>query len=110
MIIEVTCRIADGAPRPGALEVTQVVAPLVNWSVTTHDGSEEWGRQGDDVTVELRLPDNTVWTGDAYAKANDEPGNSEVYLRGTGPLKENSVPIHADVVLKRLDAMPTVGS
>jgi hypothetical protein len=29
----------------------------------------------------------------------------KVQLRGTGPLRENSIPLHADVVVQRLDAL-----
>jgi hypothetical protein len=117
MIIEVMCRIGDGPLRPGALEVTQAVAPLVSWSVNTHNGSEASEQQGDDLTVELRFPDNTIWTGEAYPVTKVEPdqqvpGSSsehefpmKVQLRGTGPLRENSIPLHADVVLQRLHAM-----
>jgi hypothetical protein len=117
MIVEVMCRIADGPLRPGALEVTQAVAPLVNWSVNTHDATVAPEQLGDDLAIELRFPDNTVWTGEAYPVAEVEPdqqvpGSSPehefpmtVQLRGTGPLKENSIPLHADVVLQRLRAM-----
>jgi hypothetical protein len=114
MNIEVMCRIADGPLRPAELVVTQPVAPLVSWCVSTHVSSQA-GHQPGDVTVELRLPDDTVWTGEAYPVAHGEPDGDEpeepsehqfplkVQLRGTGPLKENSIPMHADVVVKRLE-------
>jgi hypothetical protein len=117
MIIEVMCRIADGPLRPGALEVTQAIAPLVSWSVNTHGESGALDQPSDDLAIELRFPDNTVWTGEAYPVADDESDQQEpgslpnhesppkVQLRGTGPLRENSVPLHADVVLQRLQAM-----
>ncbi|HXT43347.1 MAG TPA: hypothetical protein VN748_04410 [Pseudonocardiaceae bacterium] len=111
--IEVMCRIADGALRPGELVVTQRVAPLVSWCVSTRVSSPA-GALGD-VTVELHLPDDTVWTGEVYPVVDgeldrEEPGESpehqfpfKAQLRGTGPLRENSIPIHADVVVKRLE-------
>ncbi|HET9257667.1 MAG TPA: hypothetical protein VFO16_21055 [Pseudonocardiaceae bacterium] len=116
MIIDVMCRIADGPLRPGALEVTQAIAPLVSWSVNTRDASGTSDQPDDDLAIELRLPDNTVWTGEAYPSADVEPEEQipespedgfsvPVKLRGTGPLRENSVPLHADVVLKRLSTM-----
>ncbi|PZS23496.1 MAG: hypothetical protein DLM60_02575 [Pseudonocardiales bacterium] len=113
------CRIADGPLGPGELEVTQAAAPLVSWSVSTRDGSEAWDLQGKDLAVELRFPDNTVWTGEAYPVASIEsdrqvPGQPleqefplKVQLRGIGALSENSIPVHADVVVKRIDAMLT---
>ncbi|MDQ2791255.1 MAG: hypothetical protein M3Y73_16660 [Actinomycetota bacterium] len=119
MIISVMCRIADGPLGPGELEVTQAAAPLVSWSVSTRDGSEAWDLQGKDLAVELRFPDNTVWTGEAYPVASIEsdrqvPGQPleqefplKVQLRGIGALSENSIPVHADVVVKRIDAMLT---
>lgn len=112
--IEVMCRIADGALRPGELVVTQRIAPLVSWCVGTRVSSQA-GDQLGDVAVELHLPDDTVWTGEAYAVVDGEPDRAEpaepsehqfpfaVQLRGTGPLRENSIPIHADVVVKRLE-------
>jgi hypothetical protein len=117
MIIEVLCRIADGPLKPGELEVTQAVAPLVSWSVSPRDGSEAWELQGKDLAVELRFPDNTVWTGEAYPVASIEsdrqvPGQPleqesplKVQLRGIGALSENSIPVHGDVVVKRIDEM-----
>ena len=108
MNIEVMCRIADGPLRPGELTVTQPVAPLVSWRINTRASSQADEQLGD-VTVELHLPDDTVWTGDAYAMADGEPDREErqfpskVQLRGTGPLRENSIPMHADVVVKRLE-------
>lgn len=106
MIVKVMCRIADGQLRPGELEVTQRIAPLVNWSVNTSDVSQEWGPQTTNLAVELHLPDNTVWTGEAYPVADVEHEfPSEVLLRGTGALSENSIPLHADVVAKRIGAM-----
>ncbi|MDQ2881769.1 MAG: hypothetical protein M3Y48_11240 [Actinomycetota bacterium] len=98
MIIEVMCRIADGPLRPGELEITQRAGPLVSWSVSTRDGSEAWDPQGKDLAVELRFPDNTVWTGEAYPVEG-------MQLRGSGALSEDSFPVHADVVVKRIDAM-----
>ena len=106
MIVNVMCRIADGQLRPGELEITQPVAPLVSWSLSTHDGAEEWDPQASDLTVELHFPDKTVWTGEAYPVTDvehDIPLN--VRLRGTGVLKENSIPLHADVVVKRINAL-----
>ncbi|MGH3427942.1 MAG: hypothetical protein ACRDRI_02915 [Pseudonocardiaceae bacterium] len=117
MIIDVLCRIADGPLRPGELEVTQAAAPLVSWSVSTRDGSETWDLQGKDLAVELHFLDNTVWTGEAYPVAGVEPDHQapgqppehefplKVQLRGIGALSENSIPVHADVVVKRIDAM-----
>lgn len=111
MSVEVMCRIDDGPLRPGELEIAQQIAPLVSWSVTTRDKSRS-NELGSDVAVELHLPDSTVWTGDAYLagiETDDEPSDDEfpvkVQLRGSGPLRENTVPLHADVVVARLDAM-----
>jgi len=112
--IEVMCRVADGALRPGELLVTQRVAPLVSWCLSTRVSSQASDQLGD-VNVELQLPDGTVWTGEAYAVVDGEPDREEpaeppehqfpfkAQLRGTGPLRENSIPIHADVVVKRLE-------
>ena len=116
MIIEVMCRIADGPLRPGELEITQAVGPLVSWSVDTRDFSEAGDRQGRDLAVELHFPDPTVWTGEAYPVADVEsdhpaPGPSEhkspgrVQLRGIGALSENLIPVHSDVVMQRVQAM-----
>jgi hypothetical protein len=118
VIIEVTCHIAGGPARPGELEITHTVAPLVNWSVKTRDVSEARELLGKDLAIELHLPDETVWTGEAYLadvepahQVPGEPGEQDfplkVQLRGTGPLRENSVPLHADVVDQRIRAMPT---
>lgn len=107
MIIEVMCRIADGPLRPGELEVSQVGVPLVSWSVNTREGSEAGELLGD-LAVEIHLPDDTVWTGEVYPVTDAEPDDeapSTVQLRGTGALKENSVPVHADVVMQRIRAM-----
>lgn len=104
MIIEVMCRIADGPLKPGELEVSQVGVPLVSWSVTTHEGSEAEPLLGD-LAVEIHLPDNTVWTGEAYPVTDpefDDGSALTVQLRGTGALKENSIPVHADVVIQRV--------
>ncbi|MGH3804309.1 MAG: hypothetical protein ACRDTD_30065 [Pseudonocardiaceae bacterium] len=117
MIIEVMCRIADGPLRPGELEVTQAAVPLVSWSVNTRDVSEARDLQGKDLPIELHFPDNTVWTGEAYPVADVEPDHqvpgqppehefpSKVQLRGIGALSENLIPVHADVVVQRIDAM-----
>ncbi len=103
MIIEIMCRIADGPLGPGELEVTQAAVPLVSWSVNPREGSQAWELQSNDLAIELHLPDSTVWTGEVYPVADVEPElPSKVYLRGTGPLSENSVPLHADVVMQRL--------
>ena len=111
MSVEVMCRIDGGPLRPGELEIAQQIAPLVSWSVTTRDKSRS-NELGSDVAVELHLPDSTVWTGDAYLagiETDDERSDDEfpakVQLRGSGPLRENTVPLHADVVVARLDAM-----
>ena len=110
MIIEVMCRISEGPLRPGELEVSQVAVPLVSWSVNTSEESDtEW--QGD-LAVEIHLPDNTVWTGEAYPVTDAEPGGESpltVQLRGTGALKEHSVPLHADVVMQRIRAISPEG-
>ncbi len=117
MIIEVMCRIADGPLRPGELEVTQAAAPLVSWSVNTRDASEAQDLQGNDLAIELHFPDNTVWTGEAYPVAGIEPVHQvpgqplghefplKLQLRGIGALSENSIPMHADVVVQRIEAM-----
>ncbi|MGH3918956.1 MAG: hypothetical protein ACRDSG_07935 [Pseudonocardiaceae bacterium] len=117
MIIEVMCRIADGPLRPGELEVTQTAVPLLSWSVNTRDVAEAWDLRGKDLAVELHFPDNTVWTGEAYSVADIEPEHQvpgqqpehefplKVQLRGFGALSENSIPVHADVVVQRIDAM-----
>jgi hypothetical protein len=106
MIVEVMCRIADGPLRPGELEVNQVAVPLVSWSVNTQEGSEEGELKGD-LTVEIHFPDNTVWTGEAYPVTDVDPDRESlpVQLCGTGALKENSIPLHADVVMQRIRAM-----
>lgn len=117
MIIEVMCRIADGPLRPGELEITQAAVPLVSWSVNTREVSEAGDLQGKDLAIELRFPDNTVWTGEAYPVADAEPDHQgsgqppehefplKVQLRGIGALSENSIPVHADVVVQRIQAM-----
>lgn len=114
MNTKVMCRIADGPLRPGELVVTQPIAPLVSWCISTRASSQP-GDQLGDVTIELHLPDDTVWTGEAYAVADGDPDREEpgqpsehefplrVQLRGTGPLRENSIAMHADVVVKRLE-------
>src|SRR4051812_2800932 len=111
MSIEVMCRIDDDPLRPGELEIAQQIAPLVSWSITTRDRSRP-DALGSDVTIELHLPDSSVWTGEAYfanVEADDERSDDEfpvtVQLRGSGPLRENTVPLHADVVVARIDAM-----
>ena len=115
MIIEVMCRIAGGPLRPGELEVTQVVGPLVSWSIDTRDVSQAWDMQGNDLAVELHLPGDTVWAGEAYLadvgpdQVPQQPLELEfpvkVRLRGTGVLRENSMPLHSDVLIKRLNAI-----
>jgi hypothetical protein len=117
MIIEVMCSIADGPLRPGELEITQAAAPLVSWSVNTRDVAGAGDLQGKDLPIELHFPDSTVWTGEAYRVADVEPDHQvpgqppehefplKVQLRGIGALSENSIPIHADVVVQRMDAM-----
>lgn len=116
MIIEVMCRIADGPLRPGELEITQAVGPLVSWSVTTRDVSETGDLQGSDLAIELHFPDTTVWTGEAYPVADVESDHQSpapsrhkspetVQLRGIGALSENSVPVHSDVAMQRIQAM-----
>lgn len=117
MIIEVMCRIADGPLRPGELKITQAAAPLVSWSVNTRDVSEASDLQGKDLAIELHFPDNTVWTGEAYPVVDVEPDHQgsgqppehefplKVQLRGIGALSENSIPVHADVVVQRIQAI-----
>lgn len=116
MIIDVMCRIADGPLRPGELEITQPVGPLVSWSVKTRDVSETGDLQGRDLTLELHFPDTTVWTGEAYPVADVEPDHQSlepskhkspgtVQLSGIGALNENSIPVHSDVVMQRIKAM-----
>jgi hypothetical protein len=117
MIIEVMCRIADGPLRPGELEITQAAAPLVSWSVSTREASEAGQPQDSDLAVELHFPDETVWTGEAYPVADIESEHQvsgqppehefpvKVQLRGIGALSEDSTPIHADVVVARIDAL-----
>lgn len=117
MIIEVMCCIAGGPLRPGKLEVTQVVGPLVSWSLDTRDRSEARDLQGNDLAVELHFPDNTVWTGEGFSVADIEPDHQvsgqppehefplRVKLLGIGALSENSIPVHSDVLVKRIEAM-----
>jgi hypothetical protein len=117
MIIDVMCRIADGPLRPGELEITQAGVPLVSWSVNTRDVSEAWDRQGQDLAIELHFSDDTVWTGEAYPVADIEPDPQvpgqpperefplKVQLRGIGALSEDSIPVHADVVVQRIQAL-----
>lgn len=116
MIIEMMWRIADGPLRPGELEITQAVGPLVSWSVNTRDISEAGDLHGRDLAIELHFPDTTVWTGEAYPVADVEsdhqaPGPAErespgtVQLRGIGALSENSIPVHSDVAMQRIQAM-----
>ena len=107
MIIEVMCRIANGPLRSGELEVSQVAVPLVSWSVNTHE-EPAVGELLGDLAVEIHLPDDTVWTGEAYPVTDAEPDPESpltVHLRGTGALRENSIPLHADVVMQRIRAM-----
>ncbi|MFN2495358.1 MAG: hypothetical protein ABR608_05560 [Pseudonocardiaceae bacterium] len=116
MIIDVMCRIADGPLRSGELEITQAAVPLVSWSVNTRDVSEAGDLQGRDLAIELHFPDTTVWTGEAYPVADVGPDHQApvpsehkspwtVQLRGIGALSENSIPMHADVVIQRIQAM-----
>ncbi len=117
MIIEGMCRVADGPLWPGEREVTQAAVPLVSWSVDAREVPEGWELLGDDLPIELHFPDSTVWTGEAYPVADVGPGHQvpgqppeqefplKVQLRGIGPLSENSVPVHADVVVARIQAM-----
>jgi len=116
MIIEVMCRIADGPLRPAELEITQIAVPLVSWSVNTRDVSEAEDLQGRDLAIELHFPDTTVWTGQAYPVADVQPNHQApgpaerksprtVQLRGIGALSENSIPVHAPVVMQRIQAM-----
>ncbi|HEX2299671.1 MAG TPA: hypothetical protein VHH34_14355 [Pseudonocardiaceae bacterium] len=116
MIIEVRCRIADGPLRPGELEITQATGPLVSWSVNVREVSEAADLHGRDLAIELHFPDTTVWTGEAYAVADgesdhpasglSEPTSPEtVQLRGIGALSENSIPVHSDVAMQRIQAM-----
>ncbi|MGH3672671.1 MAG: hypothetical protein ACRDSH_18900 [Pseudonocardiaceae bacterium] len=61
-----------------------------------------------ELAVELHFSDSTIWTGEAYPVAESEPPGqppATVRLRGTGPLREDSFPLHADVVMRRLGAM-----
>lgn len=120
MTIEVMCRIADGPLRPGELEITQAAVPLVSWSVNTCDVSEAEDLHGRDLAIELHFPDTTVWTGQAYPVAgvqpeHQAPGSAEhkspwtVQLRGIGALSENSIPVHAPVVMQRIQAMGAEG-
>jgi hypothetical protein len=107
MSVEVMCRIADGPLRPGELEVSQVAVPLVSWLVNTRKESEA-EQLLDDQTVEIHFSDDTVWTGEAYTVTDPELDYDSawtVQLRGTGALKENSIPLHADVVMQRIRAM-----
>lgn len=103
MILEVMCRIADGPLRAGKLAVTQTAGPLVTWSVDTCDVSRAWELQGNDLAIELHLPGDTVWTGEAYLA--DVGPDLQVRLRGTGVLRENSIPIHADVLVQRINSI-----
>ncbi|MGH3768557.1 MAG: hypothetical protein ACRDS0_24165 [Pseudonocardiaceae bacterium] len=104
MIVKVMCRIDDGQLRPGELEITQPVAPLVSWSVNTSDLPEEQRPQAIDLSVEVHLPGDTVWTGDAYQVTDIEHESPwTMLLRGTGPLRENSRTLHADVVVQRME-------
>lgn len=120
MIIEVMYRIANGPFRPGELEITQAAAPLVSWSVSTRDISEAGDLEDRDLAIELHFPDSTVWTGEAYPVADVEPDHQApgppehkspwtVQLRGIGALSENSVPVHADVLIQRIEAMVAKG-
>lgn len=115
MILEVMCRIGDGPLRPGELEVIQTAGPLVTWSVDTRDVSEARDRQGSDLAIELHLPGDTVWAGEVYL-ADVGPDHQvpqqpleefpvKVRLHGTGVLRENSVPVHADVLVQRINAI-----
>ena len=116
MIVNVMCRIADGQLRPGELEITQPAAPLVSWSVNTRDVWEAGDLHGADLAIELHLPDTTVWTGEAYPVADVEshheapgsaghPSPGMVQLRGIGALSENSIPVHSEVAMQRIQAI-----
>ena len=111
MVIEVMCRIAGGPLRPAELEIDQEAEPLVSWSVSTRDVSEERDWRGKDLAIEVHFPDNTVWTGEAYPVADHQvPGQQpesrlKVQLRGIGALSEDSIPVHSDAVAKRINAM-----
>lgn len=101
------CRVADGPLRPGELDVSQAVVPLVSWVVNTRDGAQA-SELHDHLAIELHFSDSTIWTGEAYPVAESEPAGqppATVRLRGTGPLRENSIPLHADVVMQRLRAL-----
>ena len=116
MIVEVMCRIADGPLRPGELKVTQAAGPLVSWSVDTRHVSQARDLQGNDLAIELHLPGDTVWSGEAYLadvgsddQVSQQPLDHEfpltVRLHGTGVLREDSIPVHADVLVKRIEAI-----
>ena len=92
------------------------LVPLVSWSVNTRDVSEAGDLQGGDLAIELHFADTTVWTGEAYPVADVEsehqsPAPSQhkspgtVQLRGIGALSENSIPVHSDVAMQRIQAM-----
>jgi hypothetical protein len=117
MMIEVMCRIADGPLRPVELEIAPETDPLVSWSVSTRDLSDERDWQGKELAIELHFPDNTVWTGEAYPVTDIEPNHQvpgqspeqdsrlKVQLRGIGALSEDSIPVHSDAVAKRINAV-----
>ncbi|MGB8994886.1 MAG: hypothetical protein WCC65_06225 [Pseudonocardiaceae bacterium] len=117
MMIEVMCRIADGPIRPGELEIAEVAVPLVTWSLSISDVSEERDWEGKDLAIELHFPDDIVWTGEAYPVTDIEPDHqvpgqpperesrSKVQLRGIGALSEDSIPVHSDAVSRRFNAM-----
>ncbi|HZA15648.1 MAG TPA: hypothetical protein VE645_01915 [Pseudonocardiaceae bacterium] len=116
MILEVMCRIGDGPLRPGELEVTQTAGgPLVTWSVDTRDVLEARDRQGSDLAIELHLPGDTVWAGEVYLadvgldhQVPQQPLEEfpvKVRLHGTGVLRENSIAVHADALVQRINAI-----
>jgi hypothetical protein len=116
MIVDVMCHIAGGPPRPAQLTIEHTEIGLVSWSVTARDIPQSWQPEGDELPIELHLPDETVWIGEAYpvgvveleqpeAEQPAEPLTKVVQLRGTGPLRENSIPVHADVVIQRVEAL-----
>lgn len=120
MIVDVMCRIAGGPPRTAQLAIEQTEIGLVSWSVTAREIPLSWQPEGDELPIELHLPDGTVWIGEAYpvgvvepeqpeAEQPAEPLTKAIQLRGTGPLRENSIPVHADVVIQRVKALVSEG-
>ena len=115
MVVDVMCRIGDEPFRPAQLVIGQKEIGLVSWSVIVRELPPDWQPPVEDLPLERHLPDGTVWIGEAYpmgaaeleppAAETEQPKPRAIKLHGTGPFRENFIPVHADVVLQRVRAL-----